>query len=129
MRKLFRKHLPDPSALRNQPLFSLFGSNLLHPRLWHLNRHSAAGGLAVGLVCGLIPGPLQILSAAVVCVILRVNLPVAVIGTLFTNPVTIVPLYALAFALGCLLTGSASSCSFTMPPELAWEALPVMFEK
>lgn len=126
MRKLLRKHLPDPSSLREMPLFRLFGNSLLHPRLWHLNRHSAAGGLAVGLVCGLIPGPLQILSAAIVCVVLRVNLPVAVFGTLFTNPLTIVPLYALAVALGCLVTGGTSS--FTTPPEFVWEALPVMLD-
>ena len=39
----------------------------------------------------MVPGPLQMLAAALLAVPLRVNLPVALATTLYTNPVTIGP--------------------------------------
>ena len=36
----------------------------------------------------------------VVCVVLRVNLPLSLVTTLYTNPLTIVPLYLLAYEIG-----------------------------
>jgi uncharacterized protein (DUF2062 family) len=38
-------------------------------------------------------------------VLLRVNLPVALFATLYTNPFTIVPLYMLAYRLGAWVSG------------------------
>jgi hypothetical protein len=82
-----------------------FGPLLHHPNLWHLNRHSVAGGVAVGLFTGLIPGPVQMLFAAIFAVVFRVNLPVAVFTTLYTNPLTFVPLYIVAYEIGAFVTG------------------------
>ncbi len=66
-----------------------------------------AGGVAVGLFTGLIPGPFQMLAAGLAAVVLRVNLPIAVVTTLYTNPFTIVPLYLLAGWIGeSVLPGS-----------------------
>lgn len=106
--------MPDHSAVRANRWLAPFRNSLLHPRLWHLNRHSVAGGVAVGLFCGLIPGPLQILGAAIGAVIFRINLPLALVTTLYTNPFTIVPLYLLAYAIGNLLLGG--SAPFMPPP-------------
>jgi uncharacterized protein (DUF2062 family) len=133
MRKQLRKYLPDNQAVRDNRWLAPFASTLLHPRLWHLNRHSAAGAVATGLFCGLIPGPLQMLGAAFCAVVFRINLPLALFTTLYTNPVTIVPLYLAAFGLGeasLALVGDRSASHFTPPPDygpdglLAWtEAL------
>lgn len=117
MRNLLKRYLPDPKALANHRWLAIFGNSLLHPRLWHINRHSVAGGVAVGLFCGLIPGPLQMLGAALCCVVLRVNLPLALVTTLYTNPLTIVPLYLVAFGLGEWLLGDGGH-RFTPPPEM-----------
>lgn len=108
-RKYFRKYLPSHDSIRGNRYLRFLGSALHHPHLWHLNRKSVAGGVAVGLFCGLIPGPLQMLSAALLGVLFRVNLPVAVILTWYTNPFTIVPLYYLAYKLGIFITGGGSS--------------------
>lgn len=118
MRKKLKRLLPDHETVRANRWLRPFASTLLHPRLWHLNRHSAAGAVAVGMFCGLIPGPLQMLSAAVCCVLFRVNLPLALITTLYTNPLTIVPLYVLGFGIGSLILGNGDF-SFTPPPELS----------
>lgn len=117
MRKTLKRLLPSHEAIHSNRWLRPFASTLLHPRLWHLNRHSAAGAVAVGLFCGLVPGPLQMLSAAILCVLLRVNLPLALLSTLYTNPLTIVPLYLLAFGLGKWLMG-VDGVNFAEPPSL-----------
>lgn len=115
MRKYLRRILPDHEKIRANRWLAIFGDTLLHPRLWHLNRHSTAGAVAVGLFCGLIPGPFQMFGAAIACLIFRVNLPLALLTTLYTNPLTIVPLYFVAYKLGT--TVIASSRGFVAPPE------------
>lgn len=106
--------------MRGNRWLAPFAGTLLHPRLWHLNRHSVAGGVAAGLFCGLIPGPLQMLGAALCAVTFRINLPLAMITTLYSNPLTIVPLYVLAFGLGdavlTLTVGPHASDGFIPPP-------------
>jgi uncharacterized protein len=104
-KKYFRKFLPSHESIRQSNWARPFGGWLHHPNLWHLHRRSVAGGVAVGLFAGLIPGPFQMIGAAVLSVLFRVNLPVAVFTTLYTNPFTILPLYVLAYEYGALLTG------------------------
>ncbi|HVS25904.1 MAG TPA: DUF2062 domain-containing protein [Burkholderiales bacterium] len=104
--KFFRKYLPSAESIRENRFIGRF-SALQHPNLWHLNRHAVAGGVAAGLFTGLIPGsnPVQFTAAALAAVIFRVNLPVAVFVTFYTNPFTIVPLYFLAYKLGAFFIG------------------------
>lgn len=113
IRKKLNKFLPNVDKLREQKALGIFGEHLFHPALWHLNRRSVAGGLAVGLFCGLIPGPLQMAGAAVGALWLRINLPVALATTLYTNPFTIVPLYLIAYRLGTLVLPGGTSA---IPP-------------
>ena len=105
MKKLFRKHLPDADSVRANRLVAMFGTLLSHPNLWHLNRDSVAGAVAIGLFSGLVPGPLQMLAALLLAIPLKRNLPVALLMTIYTNPFTIVPLYLLAYGYGSLLLG------------------------
>ncbi|MDP2879705.1 MAG: DUF2062 domain-containing protein [Sulfuricella sp.] len=107
-RKYLRKFLPSTHSMREHRYLRPFGPVLHHPNLWHLNRHSVAGGVAVGLFTGLIPGPVQMLFAAIFAVVFRVNLPVAVFTTLYTNPLTFVPLYLLAYEIGAFVTGRSN---------------------
>ncbi len=103
-RKHFRKYLPTHASITGNRFVAWFGPWLQHHNLWHLHRRSVAGGVAVGLFAGLIPGPLQILTGVILSIIFRVNLPVAALMTLYTNPLTIVPLYYLAYRYGALVT-------------------------
>lgn len=105
LKKHLRKRLPSNESIQKNRHFLRYGGGLQHPNLWHLNRRSVSGGFAVGLFAGLVPGPLQMLTAALLAVPLRVNLPIALVTTLYTNPITIGPLYLLAYAYGRLLMG------------------------
>ena len=117
-KKYFKKFLPKHEVVQQNRWLRPFGQWLKNPNLWHLHRRSAAGGVAVGMFCGLIPGPFQLLGSAFMAVLFRVNLPVAMITTFYTNPFTIVPLYYVAYHLGALVTGQEqllTATQFTVP--------------
>ena len=122
MRKFLHQFLPHHETVKNSRWLKPFGSWLHQPNLWHLHRRSVAGGVAVGLFCGLIPGPLQMIGAALLAVLLRVNLPVALFVTLYTNPFTIVPLYMLAYELGAWVSGAQNGLLMSQlaMPKLHW---------
>ena len=122
-RKIFRRFLPDGDTVRANKYLArvaTWGPWLNHPNLWHLNRDSVAGGVAIGLFAGLVPGPLQMLTAALIAVPLKKNLPVALVTTLYTNPLTIAPLYLLAYAYGRLLLGAGHHPVVVQPFEWDW---------
>jgi uncharacterized protein (DUF2062 family) len=104
-RKFFRRFLPDHREVREHRLLKVFGSLLHDPNLWHLNRRSVAGGVAVGFFCAFVPVPSQMLLAAAVAIVARVNLPLAMTATFITNPVTMAPMFFLAYKLGAALLG------------------------
>lgn len=95
--------MPHPDKVRSHRMVAAFGTWLHHPNLWHLNRKSVPGAVAIGLFSGLVPGPLQMLTALALAIPLRKNLPIALLLTLYTNPFTIVPLYLVAYEYGKLL--------------------------
>lgn len=119
-RKLLRKFLPDGNTVRDNRHLAWLGRWLHHPNLWHLNRNSVAGGFAIGLFSGLVPGPLQMLTAALLAVALKRNLPVALVTTLYTNPLTIAPFYLLAYGYGRLLLGAGHHPAELQPFEWDW---------
>jgi hypothetical protein len=121
-RKFLKRYMPSVDKVRQVRALHLFGDALFHPALWHLNRRSAAGGVAAGMFCGLIPGPLQMLGAGIAAVLFRVNLPTALLTTLYTNPITIVPLYLAAYQIGSLVLGAAGGHPPSPPPDWNWSA-------
>ena len=118
--RFLRRWIPEAGLVRKQRWLGAFGRLLDQPKLWTLNRDSVAGGVAIGLFAGLVPGPLQMLTAALIAIPLRRNLPVALAVTLYTNPFTIVPLYALAYAYGSLLLGNGLAWRDIAPYEVDW---------
>lgn len=102
LRKYLRRVLPSHQSIRDNRYIARFGHRLQHCNLWHLHRRSVAGGVAAGLFAGLIPGsnPVQFTAGALLAITLKVNLPLSMLVTLYSNPFTIVPLYLLAYKLG-----------------------------
>jgi len=119
-RKFFRKYLPDPDEVLAKPWAAPFRPWLGHPNLWHLNRHSVPKAVAIGLFCGLIPGPFQMLGALLMAIPLRSNVPVAMFVTFYTNPLTIVPLYLIAYAYGSAILGYHGLDAQIAPFEWGW---------
>ena len=105
LRKYLRRVLPSHQSIRDNRYIARFANRMQHHNLWHLHRRSVAGGVAAGLFAGLIPGsnPVQFAAGAFFAVKFKVNLPLSVLVTLYSNPFTIVPLYWVAFKLGQLV--------------------------
>jgi uncharacterized protein len=122
-RKFFRKYLPTPETIAANRFLRRLGPRMTHPNLWHVNRRSVAGGAAVGMFAGLIPGsnPVQFAAGAIGALMFKVNLPVAIFVTLYSNPFTILPLYFAAFKLGQLVMGGDGT--LVAPPNLAFTDL------
>ena len=119
MKGFFRKYLPEPEAVLARKWAAPLRPWLGHPSLWHLNRRSAPCAMAIGLFCGLIPGPVQMLAALVFAIPFRANVPLAMAVTLYTNPLTIVPIYLVAYGYGRLLIGAGAPA--TEPPSFEWQ--------
>jgi uncharacterized protein (DUF2062 family) len=120
VRNFFNKLLADGEALRSHRVVKLLGAWVQHPSLWHFNRRSVPAAVAIGLFAGLIPGPLQMLTALLIAAPLKKNVPVALLVTFYTNPLTILPLYVVAFEYGNLLLGRTHGLAAIEPFEMDW---------
>jgi uncharacterized protein len=105
MLERFKRLLPTPEAVRANRWLRWIGPALHHPRLWHMNRHGVALGMALGLFFGLLIPIAQIPLAGLSAVLLRANVPMAVASTLVTNPFTFGPVYYAAWRVGASIIG------------------------
>lgn len=107
---------PTPETLGRQRWLRWLGPSIAHPGLWSVNRHAIALGLAIGMFFGLLIPIAQMPLSAAAAVLLRANLPAAVVSTFVTNPVTVAPLYYVAWRLGATVLGEPDPAA---PPVLA----------
>ncbi|MBK5007176.1 DUF2062 domain-containing protein [Pseudomonas sp. S32] len=117
-RRLFKRYMPDPTSIREHKSLRFFGKLLHDPNLWHLNRHSVARAMGVGLFAALIPLPLQMLLAAALAIPVRANLPIAVSLVWLTNPLTMPPVFFVTYMTGAWLLQVPPR---TLPEELTFE--------
>lgn len=106
VKKILRRWLAECKTPGGATFLQRYRDRLKDPRLWHLTRRSVARSVAAGAIGGLVPGPLQMLVAALLALLLRGNVPLAMLVTLYSNPLTIGPLYWLAYRLGMLFVGT-----------------------
>ncbi len=102
-RKIIRRYLPDASQMRTHPHLRLFHRWLHSANLWHLNRRSVPGAVAVGLFWAFIPSPTQMLPAAASAIALRVNLPLSLALSWIANPLTMPPMFYFNYRVGTWL--------------------------
>lgn len=93
--------MPTHTSIQENRYLGIFGKLLHDPNLWHLNRHSVAGGVAVGLFVMYLPPIGHSLVATALAILFRVNLPIAFALVWVSNPVTIPPMFYFAYLLGC----------------------------
>jgi uncharacterized protein (DUF2062 family) len=105
-KKLFKQYLPHPDIIIRNRWIKLLGPRLQDPSLWHINRRSCSGGLAVGVFFAFVPLPFQMLLAAITAIWLRVNILVAVPTVWLSNPLTMPPMFYFCYLVGALLLDS-----------------------
>src|SRR5690606_19336013 len=91
-----------------------------HPVYFAINRRTVCGALALGLFVALLPLPGHTLIALAAALLLRVNIPVTLLATLVTNPLTYGPVYYLEYRLGNWLLGTPPAASQF---HFSWESL------
>ncbi len=88
MKQFLRRYLPNKSHLTAQRSLHVLGRLLYSGHLWHLSHRTVPRAVGVGLFCALLPLPMQMLLAAVLSIVVRANIPIAVALTWISNPFT-----------------------------------------
>ncbi len=81
----------------------VLGDWIYDGNLWHINRYSASMAFFVGLFVAFVPTPGQTVMAAILAVLLRCNLPLSVGLVFLTNPITMPPVFYMAYKIGALI--------------------------
>ena len=103
--KLFR-YIPRCRHLHGGWLPRLLGERLFPRELWKPSRKTCAGGLAPELFIGCTPTMgAQVVLAVLAGYFLKLNIPMALAGSLVTNPFTAAMVYPLEYQLGVWLVG------------------------
>jgi uncharacterized protein len=111
-----RRLMPTPETIAGNRWLRWLGPSVLHPRLWHLSRRGVAMGVAVGVFFAFITPIAQIPLSAALSVLLRANVPAAVVATLVNTPPTFGPVYYAAWKVGSWVL--QEPVDGTRPPEI-----------
>jgi len=105
-RRFFRKFAFKRHELSQQWFMTPFRHLLHDHRLWGISRRWVVPAFALGLFIAFLPFPGHTVTAALLAVALRVNIPVAALATWVSNPATMFPMYYFAYRLGSSLLGT-----------------------
>jgi len=100
---IFKRYIPRKKNVESSAVVRLFAEYLHDPNIWHIHRRSSAGGAAIGVFCAFIPLPIQTLSAAGLSIIFKMNLPISILFSFITNPLTIPFIFFYSYKLGAIL--------------------------
>lgn len=95
-----RRHIPKRDTIHQNRMLRPFARHLSKPELWRMHRRSVPRAVAIGLGVGIIIPFMHMLVAALLAIPLRANVAVAAAFTLLINPLTIPPIYYLAYRVG-----------------------------
>ena len=113
-RRFFKKLAFKHTAIREQRALRPFRHLLGDHRLWQIRRKTVVPAFALGAFFAFMPFPGHPVWAMLAALWRRVNIPVAAITTLVSNPVTMPVMYYAAYRVGAYL--------LRIPPE------PIEFE-
>jgi uncharacterized protein (DUF2062 family) len=105
------RHLPSAESIRQSRLLQPLAHYLDHHALWQFNRRSVAGGLAIGLFFSVALPAMQMPVAAMIAILFKVNIPVAALATLLSNPFTTPLILYMAYQVGSMLTGQSTAAA------------------
>jgi uncharacterized protein (DUF2062 family) len=101
MNKFLRKFIPSMKSMKHSRQLKSLRPYFKAVPFWSREKQPIARGIAAGLAGAVIPG-FQIFYATFLAIVLRGNLPVALISTFITNPLTFVPITYFIYYIGTL---------------------------
>jgi uncharacterized protein (DUF2062 family) len=119
-RRLLKRICPSQRSLERNWFLRLLGPKIADPRLWGLCRRGVTGAFGIGLAICFIPLPVHMIVGSLLAIGLRLNIPVIIGTVLLVNPVTVVPVYYMAYRVGAALL-DVSPTGFRF--EMSWNWL------
>ena len=116
-RNLFKRYIPHKESIASNSIIRLFDEYLHDPNIWHIHRRSSAGGAAIGVFCAFIPIPIQTLSAVALSILFILNLPISILFSFLTNPITVPFIFFYSYKLGSILFGLEENQITNIIPE------------
>lgn len=104
-RRFFRKFALKRHHFHGRWYLEPFAHLLQDRRLWSIRRRTIVPAFALGLFVAYMPFPGHPLWATLAALALRINIPVAALTTFVSNPLTMGPMYFLAYRSGRALLG------------------------
>jgi uncharacterized protein (DUF2062 family) len=89
--------------MRQQWYLGPFGDRLHDPNLWSIRRRTVVPAFSLGLFVAFLPFPGHMITAALLALALRINIPVAAASTWVINPLFVGPAYYFAYEVGSIL--------------------------
>ena len=105
-RRFFRKFAVKRHHVGDSWFLAPFQHLLQDSRLWGIRRRTVAPAFALGMFVAFMPFPGHILMSAFFALALRINIPVAIVTSFVSNPLTMVPMYSSAYLLGSTILGT-----------------------
>lgn len=102
-RRFFRKFAVKRHQFSERWFMAPFRHLLHDQRLWGVRRKTVVPAFALGLFVAFMPFPGHPLAAALLALLLRVNIPVAALATFVSNPLTMGPMYYFNYRVGAAL--------------------------
>lgn len=118
-RRFFRKFAFKRERLKGQWWIAPVDHLIHDPALWGIRRRTVVPAFSIGLFIAYMPFPGHVITGILMAILLRVNVPVAAITTLISNPITMGPMYYLGFEVGRVLLGRPPQ-PFEFEMSFAW---------
>ncbi len=104
-RRFFKKFTFKRHHVHSRWYLRPFKNFLHHPVYWGIRRRNVVPAFALGLFISFMPFPAHTLLAVSGALLLRLNIPITIAATFFSNPVTMGPIYYFSYRFGLLLLG------------------------
>lgn len=104
-KKFIKRFMPQPHKFHFKT--KMLNKFIQDPNFWYLNRYSVASAFSIGAFISYMPFPGHMLIAALVAVLFRANLPLAITCVWIANPFTMPFMFYYAYKLGTLLLNTA----------------------
>ena len=99
-KKFLQSWLPSPQKMAQMRLIQMMGKYALNPKIWYINRHAVSKAVLIGTFWGLLPIPFHSLFIIVFVIVFNANLPIGLILSWLSNPLTMIPIIWSGFWIG-----------------------------
>lgn len=118
-RRFFRKFAFKRHHVGDSWFLAPFQHLLKDTRLWGIRRRTVVPAFSLGLFVAFMPFPGHMAMSALAALAFRINIPVAVVTSFASNPLTMYPMYYGAYRLGRTLLGT-ETIAFDFELSLDW---------